>query len=521
METSRRSVPLRRAIEHLETRIRGARRHEMLPSVASLARECGVAYVTMWKALDHLRDQGAIRARPRRGIEVLNPIRPPGSAVSPAPPRSELGTKWQRVTTALRRDLVRGFFAPGTALPSVKELTEQYGVCAATLSKALHELVEDGTLLRQRTRYVPRPALPGRPASVVLLAARGTADATVEITHPRIPEYLRALEHTCSLKKVRLTIVPYDVAHGRLHDSDFVDALRARGRRCDTVLGTLVWQAGIDSRPWTDLMRLFVPLSKPIAMFDESGESSLPRVAGAGRRIRHYALGYSAQAGLQMGRYLIGLGHRRVAFLSALHRTAWSGNRLAGLKQAYAEIGEPRAVREFVRDEFALPSELAKLLRPHAHRIGALLSSPLNIPEDQRAVHDKLVVGLGRRLEQEVTARAYMTALRSLMETAIEDEPITAWVAADDDNALPCLEYLRECGIDVPGRISVVGFDDSLESSLHKLTSYNYNGAAYMRAMLAHVLSPGCPESGGGGTGTVEIDGTIVARRTSGPAPGV
>jgi len=430
----------------------------------------------------------------------------------------ESGQKWQRTATALHRDLLRGYHSPVSPLPPAKELTELYGVCPATLKKAMRWLIREGTLEQRRTQYFPATNQVGCTRNTVLLVASSDADGNLSLTHPRIPEYMRALEHGCSLKNVALSVVPYDAREGKFHDPGVVHRLRTDLAFRGSILGILVWQAGIDHHDWTELVRELAPLGAPMALLDETGELRVPRILGSGDRIRVYALGWSAAAGRCMGRYLLNLGHRRVAYISPLHRSAWSRNRLAGLREVYAESGTPNIVREFVLDRYSLPNEVSEGNQAVREELATtLVDMPVRLEGRERELCARTRDALGRELDNLLQREGYALAMNPLMEAALSDPSITTWVAADDDTALPCLEFLRAAGKRVPEDISVVGFDDSLEGSLHKLTSYNYNGGAYMRAMLAHVLSPSCPESGGRGGKPVEIDGTLVVRRTSGP----
>ncbi len=516
------SAALRHAAQSLAQRVAATPVGERLPPVSVLAADCGVSYVTMWKALDQLRREGLLQARPRRGIVVVGQPRSfspdrsaPAARAEASPAVRAAGQKWQVVAARFRRDLLSGFHAPAAALPSAKELMARYGVCRATLAKVLRALTDEGVLRQQRSRHFPATAPAQRARSTVLLVASGEPDGTLHLPHPRTPEYLRALEYICSVRNVALSMLPFDAARGRLHDTGTIHRFRTDLTQRGAVLGVLVWQAGIDVTDWTDVVRQFVPLGKPMALLDETGELPVPRIPGQRNRIRSYGLGFSTQAGRQMGRHLIGQGHRRIAFLSPLHRSAWSQNRLAGIRKAFADTGEHTAVREFVLEQFALPADLADQCRDVRERLERLLGGAR---AGDGSLYARTVTMLGEQISPVLTRQSYAKAMRPLMEMALADRSVSAWVAADDDTALPCLEFLREHRIGVPDEISVVGFDDSFESSLHKLTSYNYNGPAYMRAMLAHVLSPGCPESGGARQGSVEIEGAVVVRRTSGPA---
>lgn len=514
MKQSLPSAQLRTAIEYLEQRATRAEPGTTLPPAADMAREAGVAYVTMWKALDRLRNQGILRARPRRGITV---VRRPGPALSVpseqtvADPTSR--RKWARTTSAIRRDLLEGFYAPATPLPSRKELTERYGVCVATLSKALSELVADGSLRQERTRFMPPPPRQSTLRNTVMLVACGDYDGTPALVHARTPEHIRALEYECSLRNVGLQFVPVDPRSGGLHDPGLSHRLRTDIHYRDAILGVLIWQAGMDHRPWTDLVLEFAPLGKPIALLDETGEYAVPRIAGAQRQIRHFTMGFSEEAGRRMGVHLLALNHRRVAFVSPVHRAAWSRNRLQGLRDAFARAGLADAVVEYVLDEHSLPSEFLSLCTDVRTQLRAQLGHSPDVPSGSLAARARQAID--QALDPILMREAYAMAMAPLMESALADTRITAWVAADDDTALPCLAFLRERGVKVPDRLSVAGFDDGVGSSLQKLTSYNYNGSAYMRAMLAHVLAPGSPESGGPAHGPIELAGTVVQRRTT------
>jgi DNA-binding LacI/PurR family transcriptional regulator len=272
----------------------------------------------------------------------------------------------------------------------------------------------------------------------------------------------------------------------------------------------------MDHRPWTDLVLEFAPLGKPMALLDETGEYTVPRIPGAERQLRHYTMGFSAEAGRRMGAYLLGLGHRRFAYISPVHRAAWSRNRLAGLREACAHSGTGASVVEHILDEHSLPHDF---LLQSAHVRTQLLGRIGTVAARAReSLLGRATTALRLDLDSHLMREAYALAMVPLMEAAARDESVSAWVAADDDTAMPCLAFLRERGIGVPERVSVVGFDDGVGSSLQKLTSYNYNGAAYMRAMLAHVLSPGSPESGGSRHSAIELGGTVVERKTAGPA---
>jgi DNA-binding LacI/PurR family transcriptional regulator len=88
-------------------------------------------------------------------------------------------------------------------------------------------------------------------------------------------------------------------------------------------------------------------------------------------------------------------------------------------------------------------------------------------------------------------------------------------VGVNDDLGLACLDFLQEEGCRVPEDVSVVGFDDTLDATRRRLTSYNFSNEAVIHSCLAHVLRP---ERGlrGRSSGPVEIEGFITRRESTG-----
>ncbi|MBD3243378.1 MAG: hypothetical protein GF331_22500, partial [Chitinivibrionales bacterium] len=105
------------------------------------------------------------------------------------------------------------------------------------------------------------------------------------------------------------------------------------------------------------------------------------------------------------------------------------------------------------------------------------------------------------------------TSLRPVLETLTKDRDITAWVAYNDALALQCCDYLLHAGIGVPHRLSIIGFDDSLDAMGRDLTSYNFNLPAI--AHLAVAWAAGCREKDVFGTDVqFEVEGAVVERAT-------
>lgn len=112
------------------------------------------------------------------------------------------------------------------------------------------------------------------------------------------------------------------------------------------------------------------------------------------------------RAAYDMGVYLLELGHRRIGLIGGAPNQTSSGERLAGLRAALAEVGGARLVQ--AQGLFDYPSGLA--------------------------------------------------AAEALLDSS---DPPTAIFAANDDMAAAAVSVAHRRGLDVPRDLTVVGFDDT------------------------------------------------------------
>ncbi|MEU9117087.1 LacI family DNA-binding transcriptional regulator [Streptomyces sp. NPDC048483] len=173
----------------------------------------------------------------------------------------------------------------------------------------------------------------------------------------------------------------------------------------------------------------------------------------------------AARKGMQ---HLLNLGHRRIAHIqSAVVETfTWSAHdRLAGYRQALEEAGLPYDDALVVRAEYSREG-----LR---EGIGSLLSLP-HMP--------------------------------------------TAVFVETDEMAFEVLSILRSCGIDVPGRMSVLGFDDhSLAEALDLSTIAQSAGDT--GRIAAELVSSILADPGSDPTRHVVLPTHLIPRGSTGPPP--
>jgi DNA-binding LacI/PurR family transcriptional regulator/DNA-binding transcriptional regulator YhcF (GntR family) len=491
-----------------------------LPPIATLAAEARVAKNTMLAAVRLRASQGELTAAPGRGV-VVNPAADLGRA-RPAPPSRSPGSIWERTATALRQDILNAAFAE-RELPSAASLTERYGVCSRTLRKALHALVTDGLVAVRRRRYTR--AVPARPQphATLLLLARGEErpegsqrEVLLSPISARTQENLRALEHYCVQHGIRLQHVPCFFGNTGLctgaGPSELTRLLRER-----PVLGALVWTMALPEAWALTTVQRLRQAGLPVAVLDEVSTISQPEALAAIAGVRYYALACGTADGRIAGRYLLQLGHRRIAFISAWAEQDWAANRYRGVLQSFAEAGLQGAVELFAASDSEDVDNEQRVLAGVRAALNRTLATRVRHADGQAAptltgapLFDDLRVAVSRSLLQ----RRLEPALRLAAARA----EITAWVAANDAVGLQAFDFLRAKRIPVPGQLSLMGFDDSTEAAYRGLSSYSFNGPALVRTMVDFVLQ------GGGRPRTrpwqaVRAEGFVVQRATTGPAP--
>jgi LacI family transcriptional regulator len=177
----------------------------------------------------------------------------------------------------------------------------------------------------------------------------------------------------------------------------------------------------------------------------------------------------NARAMAQVVRYLLDLGHRRIAMLAGVTRdNDRAAARLAGVRDALAVAG---------------------LKLPAAYVV-----------------------------ERRYGLAAAREGLQQLMRVPT---PPTAVVCGNDVLAFGALFEAQRLGLDVPGELSIVGFDD-LELASHlqpALTTVHVPAEAMWRRAAEHVLARLAGEDGLRTPPSSEVEVSLVVRGSTGPPP--
>ncbi len=490
-------------LRRVVARIRAAGRSR-LPTVAQLSAQARVGPVALSRALAKLVDEGLVEARPGLGIVLAGAVRENTDA------GSDTERAWERARRELAAMVSRSELGPGDMLPSVKQLCARFGVSYPSLRRALSSLCAE-KLIQPHLRGFRVPDLPApRSAATVLLITVKTSDSHPSASFPRHTQVLWHMEEECVRHGMLPRMLPYDVARGTFTSAGGAEAIRPGNT---SVLGILVTSMGTPSAAFEPLYYRLVETGKPVAILDDGGGVVLPgRAPGAVRLIR---FADTRSDGAAVARYLVGLGHRSVAYLSPTHAALWSQERLAGIRGVYEAAGLGAHVLACCDDsirttsEAVGPGQSARAIVEHAAR--SLSAS--------RAEADRMVGHMLQRMRERLDLYMEPEILAQieapLFEQALATGTATAWVCSSDYVASRALQFLAQKRVAVPETVSVMGFDDSLDAFTDRITSYNFNIAMVVRTMLNHVLGPVSRRDAQRGAPPLVVEGFVTERETT------
>jgi DNA-binding LacI/PurR family transcriptional regulator len=380
-------------------------------------------------------------------------------------------------------DLLQGVYRAGDPPPSLKELQGKYGVCYATLRKALRDL--------ERAGHWPPAPDPGRGRAAgqfVVYLAWGDENGNQYFDEPIDHEYLQSLRSACGRLNLEPAVAVYNYQGRGLRVVMPPGASLTFPALCERAVGFLV-RTACPRDVCADLLPQLARHRKPVAVLDEADSPSLPELARRHRHIRSYRPTINEASGEIMARHLLDMGHRRVVLISPFRDAVWSRNRLAGLS-ATLRRADPEAVAAECTLDFPY-------LQRHAVRepraFGLLQRALLRAPGWKAPLPSLrgILAQLEPEIHQAVRRERILVELSYRLEKALKRKDVTAWVAVDDDTALLVMDFLRRRGLQVPRDLSLVGFDDTAEGARHDLTSYNFDFERFNHYVLRYLLEPG------------------------------
>jgi LacI family transcriptional regulator len=214
------------------------------------------------------------------------------------------------------------------------------------------------------------------------------------------------------------------------------------------------------------------PLSESVSILTELAQAGTPVVTVAMGRLYRNALNVRIDdfaAGQQMTEYLLNLGHRRIALIKGHPEQIASAERERGYRAAMAAAG----------------------------------------------LADEMQMAQGY-----FTFRSGLAAAEELLDAAIQP---TAIFASNDDMAAAAVSVAHRRGLDVPGDLSIVGFDDTAPATTvwPELTTIRQPVSTMADAALELLLAEVRNRRGGSlpGRADLVLDHELIIRESSGPPP--
>lgn len=408
-----------------------------LPSVRSLAKSFGAAPGTARSALAELCDDLRAYAVPGKGCfwgkrpELELPELPESQSES--------------LARKFREDWNSGYLKPDAKFPMMKELCARYDVSLPLLRRFLTQKVEAGALVRlghgrYRFAHSKTPENDGE----VLLVTRCDRSGYFPSASERETEFLRSMYRRAAENNLKLRLIGFHEASGML--------LSRSGEPCSLsdfphVLGAVI--STLLVRNSSDILTLFRSVTYPVSVWWEQPPGEFPKFL-KGHRWAFFNATFGTFPGKIVGDFLKKRGCSSVAYISPYHASSWSADRLLGLMESGL------SVTAFTDAEFASPWDFRELARK----------------------------GGGT---DSVEMRARALCEQKLKSIAKDIPPFDAWVCVNDEVA-SILQELSERG-DVPRAPYMVGFDNSEESYLMRLDSFEFNIDTMVSQALFHLLS--------------------------------
>lgn len=477
-----------------------------------MAQRHGLSPATVNRAYAELRMRGEIRSHGARGLYAVKQTTRDGRPTQNARRRPA----WQRADSSLRELLARGTFGPGMLLPSQQQLRDIAGTGLAPLRMALRALERDGLVERQGRGYRVTLPTPHRAGSAIVAIGRGYDHGISALIPERSRKLLDVVDTAATDQGVSTYMLPYSQCAPSVLSGSLVEQHVQPVMDRWPVVGFLLWPLAIDPDEFRSMVRQLSATGLPVACADDHG--CLGEAAGRmpGRMTCVFATGGVELPGVKAAEYLHGLGHRHVAFVGLHHgEESWRRARLKGLVHGFAARAHPNAVRAF----------------------GYAPSPPLSVPARNEALdavfeqlQDRgLPAGLHgapafrneavelRTVAERIIAKARdASSVDDMFSRALRWRKATAWVAANDGAAIAALRFLAARHVDVPRRVSVLGFDNTLDATLNRLTSYDFNLVGTSRALLDFILSPRRFRSLHGRRRVVQLTGWMTVRASTG-----
>lgn len=367
----------------------------------------------------------------------------------------------ERLSNAFDRDFAQGFLKPSQQLPQSKELAARYNVSQGTLRKFLEDKVARGILKKEGRHYQfygRTPKYDNTPLSELIFVTRCNSWGGFTAESERELDFLRLVYKTAGRNHYKLTLIGINDATGQLIDrSGRPCKLSEHPNAVGAIFSTLLVQK------YMPLLRFFAEVNYPVAVWWEHPIDEVPKSFFRKDNWMFFNSTFGKQPGKEIGRFLLGRGVTEVNYFSLYHNSSWSKDRLTGLEDSGLNV------HAFVDGEFASPWDYKQLAR--------------------KKVEKHSVELMARTLEKE--------KLKTLAEQAMERQKLSGcavpWICVNDELAGLFLEMAEENGLQLPRPTvgpSIMAFDNSMDSYLLRIPSYDFNTEALVEQIFYYIENP-------------------------------
>jgi len=447
-----------------------------------MAHEAGVAVITMQRAIEVLKKEHRIYSAPRRGTHINTesdanqPVTSFDPDISPdiEPDMIQTAPRWQTVKEIILEDIAKGIFPPGEMLPTSKELCIQYDTSPLTLRKVLFSLTKDKKISLYKNRYKVTKAPNREQGGTIVIIAAHFDIHTLSVRSPILSNFFSVIERQQYISRFNIEIFAYFGILGKGENNRSI----AEIERTHTIIGYIIVDSSIPSGDLHALLHLLSTTKKPVGILDESGFYHENKVTRYNPNIRFFTLtNLGSNAGRVIGNYLFAKGHRKIGFITG-HDVSWSRNRLQGCKKALITPENQDAVQLFTTNQKDRKTEFIQL--DFYRKLNDIFPG-----KELSSLHFR-----SKYITQFLNDVHLFREMESVYEQAIQDSTISAWVGANDLFAYFGYFFLHKKNIPVPESISVVGFDNSFESQVYGITSYDFNATTALHAILQFLFTP-------------------------------
>jgi DNA-binding LacI/PurR family transcriptional regulator/DNA-binding transcriptional regulator YhcF (GntR family) len=446
-----------------------------IPPIIRMAEEFGVSYRTMWKAVGLLADEGKIARWKGRRV-ALHPANNPDTGRD---------TPVRRLFAKIKDRILNGSYVVDEALPKFDHLISEERVSRFTISAGMRRLSEAGLIHKRGRQWIVGPqrrrpfarAHAGDRSPIAILLTNDEYSAYKVFSGAFFASFVNQFNTELIKQGIRLVFMHYNPP---LNPESIMpwgmEAARACIRSCgDRYCGALIADIfpTIDTyRPWTH--ELSQEGKKPVVYFDTADVGSRITREKLGLKSGFFRLHFDETATVEAAlRTLAAAGHTHIAFSTFKEYRSWSDRRY--------DLAVDLARRNFP----------GLKITPHVH------DEPFWDPSGETDV-DKIAT-FTKQIEEYMRgreARASAPARRSRPQRirahtpsvdALLNSGATAVMAANDRLAHLLWLWCTAAGVDIPGRLSVISFDNIPESIYFPITTVDF-GFARLGYLAAHIL---------------------------------